>query len=106
MKRKRQYKKKIQKRGRRISYFITIEFILKKKHKKGLGQFQKFLDIFYKTSETLLDFNGYKKYVWYINRKKSKKKNKRKYKAKQGRRFGDGVKLFYSLGKQWCNSMQ
>ena len=34
MKRKRQYKKKIQKRGRRISYFITIEFILKKKNTK------------------------------------------------------------------------
>ena len=43
MKRKRQYKKKIQKRGRRISYFVTIEFILKKKTQKGTGAIPKVL---------------------------------------------------------------
>ena len=63
MKRKRQYKKKIQKKrkGDFIPYNNRIYF--EKRKEKGLGQFQKFLDIFYKTSETLLDFNGYKKYV-------------------------------------------
>ena len=77
-----------------------------KTHKKGLEQFQNFLHTFYKTSETFLDFNGEKKYVLFINRKKSKRKNKKIYETKRGKGFGDRFKLLYSLGKQWRNSVQ
>ena len=47
-----------------------------------------------------------KKYVWFTNRKKSKRKNKKIYKTNRGKGFGDGFKLLYLLGKQWHNSMQ
>ena len=39
-----------------------------------------------------------KKYIWYINKKKFKRK-KRKTQKRRG--FGDGFKLLYSIGKQW-----
>ena len=38
-----------------------------------------------------------KKYVWYINKKKFKRKKRKNQKRK---RFGDGFKLLYSIGKQ------
>ena len=44
-----------------------------------------------------------KKYVWYINKKKFKRE-KRKTQKRKG--FGDGLKLLYSIGKQWRNSMR
>ena len=47
-----------------------------------------------------------KRYVWFINRKRSKKKNKIKYKTKQGKGFSDPFKFIYSLGSQWRNSMR
>ena len=45
-----------------------------------------------------------KKYVWYVNSKKTRKRKKNN--KKHGKGFGDGFKLLYSLGKQWRNSMQ
>ena len=47
-----------------------------------------------------------KRYIWFINRKKSKKRNKRKYKTKRGKGFGNAFKLIYSIGNQWRNSMR
>ena len=45
-----------------------------------------------------------KKYVWYINLKKT---NKRKRKRKKyGKGLGDEFKLLYSLGQQWLNAMR
>ena len=46
-----------------------------------------------------------KKYVCYINLKKTNKR-KTKTKKKYVKGFGDGFKLLYSLGQQWRNSMQ
>ena len=47
-----------------------------------------------------------KKYVWYINRNKFKRK-KIKYKTQKGKRlFEDGFKLLYSIGKQYRNNMR
>ena len=46
-----------------------------------------------------------KKYVWYINLKKTNKR-KRKRKKKYGKGFGDEFKLLYSLGQQWLNAMR
>ena len=46
-----------------------------------------------------------KKYVWFINRKKSKRKHFKKYKTKRDKGFGNGFNLLYLLGKQWRNSM-
>ena len=37
---------------------------------------------------------------------KIRKKTIRKYEKKRGKGFGDGFKFLYSLGKQWCKSMQ
>ena len=44
-----------------------------------------------------------KRYVWFINRKKPKRK-KRKHKIHKG--FGDPFKLLYSIGKQWRNNLR
>ena len=47
-----------------------------------------------------------KKYVWYINRNKFKRK-KIKYKTQKGKGlFEDGFKLLYSIGKQYRNNMR
>ena len=45
-----------------------------------------------------------KKYVWYINLKKTNKRKKKE--KKYGKGFDDEVKLLHSLGQQWRNSMQ
>ena len=47
-----------------------------------------------------------KRYIWFINRKRLKKKNKRKYKTKHVKGFVDPFKLIYSLGRQWLKSMR
>ena len=46
-----------------------------------------------------------KRYGWFINRKKPKRK-KRKYKTQKGKGFGDPFKLLYSIGKQWRNNLR
>ena len=46
-----------------------------------------------------------KRYVWFINRKKPKRK-KRKYKTQKSKGFGDPFKLLYSIGKQWRNNLR
>ena len=46
-----------------------------------------------------------KRYVWFINRKKPKRK-KGKYKTQKGEGFGDPFKLLYSVGKQWRNNLR
>ena len=47
-----------------------------------------------------------KKYVWYINRNKFKRK-KIKYKTQKGKGlFEDGFTLLYSIGKQYRNNMR
>ena len=45
-----------------------------------------------------------RKYIWYINKKKLKRK-RRKYKAQEGKGFGNRFKVLYSIGKQWQNSL-
>ena len=46
-----------------------------------------------------------KRYVWFINRKKPKRK-KRKYKTQKRKGFGDSFKLLYSVSKQWHNNLR
>ena len=46
-----------------------------------------------------------KKNVWFVNKKKPKRK-KTKYKTQKGKGFGDGFKLLYSIGKQWRNNFR
>ena len=69
---------RLKKEEKEFLIYIKIEFILEKKYKKGVAQFKKLLHVFQKTQETLRTLMVRKKYVWYINLKKTNKRKKKK----------------------------
>ena len=94
--------RKYKKRGR--GFHIFIVYFAKKNTKRNWGSFTSCKTSFKRCWGRYWTLMVKKKYVWFINRKKSKRK--KKYKTKRDKGFGDGFKLLYSLEKQWGNSMQ
>ena len=70
--------KRGRKRGRSVPYIYNNRIYLGKNHKKELGQFLEFWRIFYKTLETLLDFNDQKEIRLVCQYKENKEKLKKK----------------------------
>ena len=75
--------------------FITIQFISEKNTKRNWGSFTSCKTSFKRRWRRYWTLMIKKKYVWFINRKKSKRKNEKKYKEKQGKGFSDRFKLLY-----------
>ena len=92
--------RKVKKRGRGIPYLYKNRVYFEKKNtKKEWRNFKSHCTSFRKHRRRYRTLMVSKKYVWYINLKKTNKR-KRKRKKKYGKGFGDEFKLLYSLGQQ------